>query len=584
MNNETSVAPSSQEATQSQDPVTDVAPARETPPAVAETPPVGPDVATAQVEEIAATSGDTAQAVPEQAESPTTGDVSTGDVVKGDVATGERPSERLRVGTQRTEADAEAPAADLRPNPVNRVTEGEPQPKSSGKHYPPPNVRSAPTAEEEAELASLMEGTSVDQVLDSETAAAPQELPEGSKHKAKITRITGDTVFVELGQHLQGAVPLKQFEAKPSQAAAAATAPASDAALQASEGKPETAEAEATDVSHLPIEGDEIEVLVISYDSDEGTYELSLPSAPQDIGNWDEVEAGKIVEVTITGKNKGGLECKVAGIRGFMPTGQISIYRVENIEEYVGQRLTAVITEANRARKNVILSHRAVMERERAEQKDKLLAELAPGQLRDGVVRSLRDFGAFVDLGGVDGLIHVSKLSWDRIGHPREVLSEGQAVKVKVEKIDPETGKIALSYRETAANPWDSAEAEFPVGSTVKGKVTKTMDFGAFVRLKAGVEGMIHVSELDYKRVHRVTDVLKEGQEVEAKVLSVDRGKQRIALSVKALMAAPPKPESAAREAEANEPEAPKPERKKFKNLKGGIGTPTGGEQFGLKW
>lgn len=549
MNNETSVAPVSQEAAQSQDPVTDVAAAPETP--------------SVRAEEFAATSGDTAQAVPEQADTPN-----------------ERPSERLRVGTQRAEGEADAPAADLRPKPVNPVTEGEPQPKPTGKHYPPPNVRSAPTAEEEAELASLMEGSSVDQVLDSATAAAPQELAEGSKHKAKITRISGDSVFVELGQHLQGVVPLKQFDVKPSQAAA--VAPASDTALQASEGVP-TEEA-APDVSHLPIEGDEIEVLIVSYDPDEGTYELSLPTAPQDIGNWDEVENGKIVEVTITGKNKGGLECKVAGIRGFMPTGQISIYRVENIEEYVGQRLTAVITESNRARKNVILSHRAVMERERAEQKDKLLAELAPGQLREGVVRSLRDFGAFVDLGGVDGLIHVSKLSWDRIGHPREVLTEGQPVKVKVEKIDPETGKIALSYRETAANPWDTAEAEFPIGSTVKGKVTKTMDFGAFVRLKAGVEGMIHVSELDHKRVHRVTDVLKEGQEVEAKVLSVDRGKQRIALSVKAMMAPPPKPESQAREEEAHEPEAPKQDRKKFKNLKGGIGTPTGGEQFGLKW
>ncbi|TWT99278.1 hypothetical protein Pla108_02130 [Botrimarina colliarenosi] len=544
MNDETSVAESSPEATtERQEPVTEVSP----------TSPATPQNASAGAETPAS-------------EAP--------------ASNGERPSERLRVGTQRAEGDAAAPAADLRPKPVNPVTEGEPQPKSSGKHYPPPNIRTAPTDEEEAELASLMEGSSVDQVLDSEQAAAPQELPEGSKHKAKIVRLSGDSVFVELGTHLQGVVPLKQFDAKPGQQPAAAVAPASDTALQATEGVPAEAE---PDVSHLPIEGDEIDVIVTSYNPDEGTYELSLPSAPQDIGDWDEVETGKIVEVTITGKNKGGLECKVAGIRGFMPTGQISIYRVENPEEYIGQRLTAVITEANRARKNVILSHRAVMERERAEMKDKLLAELAPGQLREGVVRSLRDFGAFVDLGGVDGLIHVSKLSWDRIGHPREVLSEGQSVKVKIEKIDPASGKIALSYRETAANPWDSAEADFPVGSTIKGKVTKTMDFGAFVRLGPGVEGMIHISELDYKRVHRVTDVLKEGQDVEAKVLSVDRGKQRIALSLKALMAAPAKPDPKEDDYPVEE-EGPKQERKEFKNLKGGIGAPSGGEKFGLKW
>lgn len=500
---------------------------------------------------------------------------------------GERPSERLLIGSQRDGA-AESPAEDLRPRAVTVVTEGTPQPKA-GKHYPPPNVRTAPTEEEEAELASMMEGASVDQVLDSAQAAAPKELEAGSRHRAKVTRVSGDSVFVELGTHLQGVIPLKQFDAKGSEAPGVASASESsmEAAAPAVEAAPSAGAEQpmvGPEAAHAPAEGTELDVVVTDYNADEGIYELSLPTAPVEVGNWDEVEAGKIVEVTITGHNKGGLECKVAGIRGFMPTGQISIYRVESIEEYVGQRLTAVITEANRSRKNVILSHRAVMERERAEMKDKLLAELAPGQMREGVVRSLRDFGAFVDLGGVDGMIHVSKLSWDRIGHPKEVLTEGQTVRVKVEKIDAETGKIALSYREAAASPWDTAERDFPVGSTVKGKVTKTMDFGAFVRLGPGVEGLVHISEFDHKRVHRVTDVVKEGQEVEAKVLSVDRPKQRIALSVKALMAAPAKPEATPAEEPAAVEEAPRPTRKYDKNLKGGIGGPSGGEKFGLKW
>lgn len=497
-----------------------------------------------------------------------------------------RPSDHIQIGTQREATASDSPAGtDLKPKPVNPVTEGEAQP-SDGKHYPPPNARTAPTEEEEAELASLMEGASVDQVLDSQKAAAPKELEAGSKQKGKVVRVTGDSVFVELGLHLQGVVPLKQFEAKSSDAEAQ-PATEGEAVAEEATSNEATAETEAADgaaPAHAPAEGTELELVVAGYNNEEGFYDLTLPTAPQEIGNWDEVEAGQIVEVTITGQNKGGLECKVSGIRGFMPMGQISIFRVENPEEYVGQRLTAVITEANRARKNVILSHRAVMERERAEKRDKLIAELAPGQLRDGIVRSLRDFGAFVDLGGVDGLIHVSKLSWDRIGHPKEVLSEGQDVKVKIEKIDKETGKIALSYREAAANPWDSAEADYPISSTVKGKVTKTMDFGAFVRLGPGVEGMIHISELDHKRVHRVTDVLSEGQEVEAKVLSVDKSKQRIALSLKALTAAPPKPEPTSRDKGSEEPEQPKRDRKKFKNLKGGIGGPSGGEKFGLKW
>lgn len=498
----------------------------------------------------------------------------------------ERPSERILVGTQKAATagaeEAMAAAVALKPNPVNRVTEGESKPTDT-KAYPPPNARTAPTDDEEAELAKLMEGSSVDQVLETEAAAAPKQLAEGSKAKVKVVRVSGDSVFVELGQHLEGLIPLKQFEPKKQ----AENAPAAVAEAPKVEAEP-PAEGEMVidpkdPMANAPEIGAELEVIVGDLNADESMYELSLPTAAVDIGNWDEVEAGKIVEVSITGHNKGGLECKISGIRGFMPMGQISLFRVEKPEEYVGQRLRAVITEANRGRKNVILSHRAVMERERAEQKDKLLAELAPGQLRDGVVRSLRDFGAFVDLGGIDGLIHVSKLSWDRIGHPKEVLSEGETVKVKIEKIDPETGKIALSYREAAANPWDSAEADYPVGTSVKGKVTKTMDFGAFVRLGPGVEGLIHISELDHKRVHRVTDVVSEGQEVETKVLSVDRGKQRIALSLKALSAAPAKADRAKKDDYPEEPEN-RPPRKEFKNLKGGTGGGSGGEQFGLKW
>ena len=242
-----------------------------------------------------------------------------------------------------------------------------------------------------------------------------------------------------------------------------------------------------------------------------------------DIGNWDEVQEGQVVDVTITGANKGGLECQIAGIRGFIPMGQISIYRVENPEEFVGQRLTCVITEANRSRKNLVLSHRALMERERKEQKQKLLAELAPGQIREGTVRSLQDFGAFVDLGGVDGMIHVSQLSWDRVTHPKDVLTVGQAVKVKIEKINQETGKISLGYRELAANPWDEAEQKFPVGARVKGTVSKLMQFGAFVKLSPGVEGLIHISAMGHGGGQRCSDVVSEGQDVHVKVVSFDR-------------------------------------------------------------
>jgi small subunit ribosomal protein S1 len=270
--------------------------------------------------------------------------------------------------------------------------------------------------------------------------------------------------------------------------------------------------------------------------------------------------------------------------------GQISMFRVENPEDYVGQRLTCVITEANRSRKNLVLSHRALMERERKENREKLLAEIAPGQIREGTVRSLQEFGAFVDLGGVDGLIHVSQMSWDRIGHPSEVLQVGQAVKVRVEKVNPETGKISLVYRDMGANPWANVTSKYAVGSRVKGTVSKLMQFGAFVKLEAGVEGLIHISELGHGRVMRTSDVLSEGQEVETKVLSVDPDAQRISLSLKALLAAPEKPEQ--RRPEPEPEREPTPEelkrqenrRKANESLKGGIGGPSGGEKFGLKW
>ncbi len=216
----------------------------------------------------------------------------------------------------------------------------------------------------------------------------------------------------------------------------------------------------------------------------------------------------------------------------------------------------------------------------------RLLEELAPGQVREGIVRSLRDFGAFVDLGGVDGLVHISQLSWDRVQHPSEILAEGQKIKVKVEKVDKETGKIGLSYRETTANPWDDVEANYPVGERIQGTISKVMDFGAFVRLGPGVEGLIHISELAHGRVFRTADFDSEGQEVEVKVLSVDRLNQRIGLSLKALL---PPPEKASGRKATDTQAAPPPEEQKKprvrpEQLKGGVGHPSGGEQFGLRW
>jgi small subunit ribosomal protein S1 len=493
-------------------------------------------------------------------------------------ASTERPSQRIRIGSQRStwkpnelptaenETDGSAAestrptptetvpaeAAIERPKPVTPAAPAEQPPKKrEPKHYPPPNIRDQLTPEMQREYEEALGDLSFESLMNEAAGgdAAPELAPE-SRVTGRVARIHGEDVFVDLGGRNQGVVPVRQFE------------------------------------NDLPTEGAELELVVARFNADEGLYELSRPTAAVDVGNWDEVRDGQIIEVTITGSNKGGLECQVSGIRGFIPMGQVSIYRVENPEELVGQRMACVVTEASRERRNLVLSHRAVMERERNEQRDKVLAELAPGQLREGIVRSMKDFGAFVDLGGIDGLVHISQLSWDRVKHPSEVLEVGQKVKVRVEKFDKDTGKVSLSYREVGDNPWQNVESKFPVGSRVTGPVSRVMDFGAFVKLAPGVEGLIHISELAHGRVFRVSDVLSEGQEVEVKILSVDSEKQRISLSLKALMEPPVK---AGKEKVADEDmplpqDAPKPPKKRAANLKGGIGGPSGGEKFGLNW
>jgi small subunit ribosomal protein S1 len=457
----------------------------------------------------------------------------------------ERPSQRIQIGSQRETSGVDEPP---QPKPVTPVKAS--QPRQEIKHYPPPNIRDQLTPELEAEYLAAVGESSFNDLMESESVGTPPtELAPDARVTGRVVKIHREDVFVDLPGRSQGVVPMRQFE-------------------------------------EPPAEGAELELVVAKFNADEGLYELTRPNVAVAIGNWEDVSEGQIVDVTITGSNKGGLECQIAGLRGFIPLGQLSMYRVEHPEDYVGQRLACVVTEANRDRQNLVLSHRAVMEREREEKRGKLLAELAPGQLREGIVRSIKDFGAFVDLDGADGLIHVSQLSWDRVNHPSEVLEVGQKVKVRVEKFDKDTGKIGLSYREVGENPWEKAASKYYTGARVTGAVSKLMDFGAFVKLEPGVEGLIHVSELAYNRVWRPSDVLSEGQEVEVKVLSVDAEKQRISLSLKALADRPVKPGQEKKDDEdfSLPADAPKPPRKSNQPLKGGTGSPSGGEKFGLNW
>jgi len=427
------------------------------------------------------------------------------------------------------------------------VEELGPPPAGAGK-FPPPSKRGQLPPDLEDEFQQALAGAELDELMAAGDQVAGQPMLEpDSKHAGRVVTIGREDVFIELGGREQGILPLRLFEAPP----------AVDAQL---------------------------EVRVVRFNREDGLYELSLPGAAADVGDWSDLEEGMLVDARVTGHNSGGLECEVNRIRGFIPISQISLYRVENLEEFVGEKFTCLVTEANPDRRNLVLSRRAVLEREKEESRKQLLESLAPGQVHEGVVRKLMDFGAFVDLGGVDGLLHVSQLSWGRVSHPRDVLEEGQRIKVRVDKVDQQKGRISLSYRDMLENPWTDAERKYPPTANVKGKVSKLMEFGAFVELEPGVEGLVHISELSHKRVWRVSDVVKEGDEVEVVVLSVDPAAQRISLSMKDAM---PKPESEKpKDPEQSEPPPTKktPPRQPSQPLKGGLGRSPLGESFGLKW
>ncbi|NND98509.1 MAG: S1 RNA-binding domain-containing protein [Pirellulaceae bacterium] len=401
-----------------------------------------------------------------------------------------------------------------------------------------------------AELEAELAGSDVEAML-AGAAGMPdrkEPLEDGAQVHGQVIKIHADTVFIGLGGPDQGVVPFEQF------------------------------------TEEEPVPGQSVEVIVRGLNSEDGLYVLTLPGKTVNVTDWGDLDEGSVVEATVTGHNKGGLECKVGGVPAFMPISQVTEYRVEDLSEFVEQKMVCLVTEANASRGNLVLSRRAILEREREEKRKEQLEKLEPGVTMHGIVRSIKDFGAFVDLGGCDGLIHVSKLSWERVKHPSEVLELGQKVEVKIDTIDKETGKIGLSYRDLQDNPWDTAEAEFEVGSVHKGTVTRVATFGCFVRLAAGVEGLVHISEMAHHRVTRVDTMVSEGQEVEVKVLSFDRDAQKIGLSMKAAQQGPVQ-ESADKDEEAEEPQRdPVVKATHTGPLKGGNNRDSGGDRFGLRW
>ena len=369
-------------------------------------------------------------------------------------------------------------------------------------------------------------------------------LETDTKVKAKILSVQGESVFFDIGAREQGIVSLRMFPA----------------------------DAE-------PKAGDEMTITVVRFLKDEGLYEVSVPLAAADVRDWSQVQEGMIVEALITKTNTGGLECEVNRLRGFIPLSQVELFRVDDFEQYVGKKLTCVVEEVNAERRNLVLSRKAMLLREREEQRQKLLAELETGQTREGLVRKIIDGGAFVDLGGVDGFVPIGELTWGRIRHPSDVLTEGTRIKVRITKIEEGSNRITLTYRDESSNPWSNITERFQEKTLARGKVTKAMDFGAFVELMPGVEGLVHISELSSKRVNNVSEVVKEGDWIDVYILDIDAENRKMSLSIKQAMAS--KTSAAGSEEEAD---LAKPKNTHKGPLKGGIGESAGSGKFGLKW
>jgi len=440
--------------------------------------------------------------------------------------------------------DADSPAAAVAP------------PAAPSAPVEIPSEKLAIDADLEKELDAAMAGQMSEPTAPPVGAQTPShqstvtELPEsedqlesGTKLKAKVQDVTSENVFCDVGFRSPGLLPARQFP----------------------QGK-------------QPRVGEEFLVVVEKYDPENSVILVNLPKATRRAkGNWEELTVGQIVDCMVTKTNKGGLEVTIGALRAFLPASQVDLGFSPVLETYVGKKLTVQITEVNPTKRNLVVSRRVILIEERKEAAVTFWQQVEVGQQYTGTVKTIKDYGAFVDLGGADGFLHIGEMSWTRVKHPSEVLQEGAAADVVVLSLDREKQKIGLGMRQLAHNPWAGVEDRYPQGKSVSGRITRVSDFGAFVELETGVEGLIHISELDHQRVRKVSDVVNVGQEVEMQVLEVLPDRQRISLSLKALKQKPEKP----KDEDMAPSQGQQYERKRKEPLRGGTSRDGGGGLFG---
>ncbi|HPA16377.1 MAG TPA: 30S ribosomal protein S1 [Verrucomicrobiae bacterium] len=326
---------------------------------------------------------------------------------------------------------------------------------------------------------------------------------EGAIVKGKIIDVRDKEVVIDIGYKSEGSISISEFP------------------------DPDTV--------HV---GDEVEVMIERLEDDQGSVVISKEKADQK-QNWQRIvriqAEGGVVEGKVRAIVKGGLMVNV-GCDGFLPASQIDIIPPKNLGQFLGQTITVKIVKLNEDRKNIVLSRREIIEEERSRKRSELLSRIQKGDTIRGTVKNITDFGAFIDLDGLDGLLHITDMSWNRLGHPSEMVKVGEELEVLILDIDFEKERVSLGLKQKTENPWEKIAERIPVGTRLKGKVTNLLPYGAFVEIEAGVEGLIHVSELSWtKRVARPSDVLKQGQEVEVAVLNVNPTDQKISLSLRAL-------------------------------------------------
>ena len=286
------------------------------------------------------------------------------------------------------------------------------------------------------------------------------------------------------------------------------------------------------------IVGAEVEVLLERLENDHGMIVLSHSKAELK-KNWDKIvtacNEGTRIHGKVTKQVKGGLMVDI-GVEAFLPGSQIDLAPPKDLDQFVGNTYDFKVLKVNHDRKNIVLSRRELIEQERGEKKQKLMASLTVGDLRTGAVKNITDFGAFIDLDGLDGLLHITDMSWGRLNHPSEMLKIGQSIEVQIIDVDREKERVSLGLKQRTPNPWDKIEEKFPIGTRIKGRVVNLLPYGAFVELEPGIEGLVHVSELSWtKKITRPSDILAQGQEVEAIVLAVQKAEQKISLGIRQL-------------------------------------------------